>query len=58
MEKILSLVALAIISAIMFTVNDEAKTNQSKGEAKSDEVIVINKEMFIGDVFDYQSSKE
>lgn len=58
MKKVLSLVALAMISTIMFAVNDGAKANQNKKEAKSGEVIVINKEMFINDVFDYQNSKE
>ena len=58
MKKVLSLVALAMISTIMFAVNDGAKTNQNKKEAKSGEVIVMNKEMFINDVFDYQNSKE
>ena len=47
-----------MISTIMFAVNDGAKTNQNKKEAKSGEVIVMNKEMFINDVFDYQNSKE
>ena len=47
MKKVLSLVALAMISTIMFAVNDGAKTNQNKKEAKSGEVIVMNKEMFI-----------
>lgn len=55
MKKVLSLVALAMISTIMFAVNDGAKTNQNKKEAKSGEVIVMNKEMFINDVFDYQN---
>lgn len=58
MKKVLSLVALAMISTIIFAVNDGAKTNQNKKEAKSGEVIVMNKEMFINDVFDYQNSKE
>ena len=35
MKKVLSLVALAMISTIMFAVNDGAKTNQNKKEAKS-----------------------
>ena len=34
MKKVLSLVALAMISTIMFAVNDGAKTNQNKKEAK------------------------
>ena len=55
MKKVLSLVALAMISTIMFAVNDGVKADQNKKEAKSGEVIVMNKEMFINDVFDYQS---
>ena len=58
MKKVLSLVALAMISTIMFAVNDGVKADQNKKEAKSGEVIVMNKEMFINDVFDYQNSKE
>lgn len=57
MKKVLSLVALAMISTIMFAVNDGVKADQNKKEAKSGEVIVMNKEMFINDVFDYQNSK-
>lgn len=34
MKKVLSLVALAMISTIMFAVNDGAKTNQTKGSKK------------------------
>ena len=55
MKKVLSLVALAMISTIMFAVNDGVKADQNKKEAKSGEVIVMNKEMFINDVFDYQN---
>ena len=47
MKKVLSLVALAMISAIMFAVNDGVKADQNKKEAKSGEVIVMNKEMFL-----------
>ena len=47
-----------MISTIMFAVNDGVKADQNKKEAKSGEVIVMNKEMFINDVFDYQNSKE
>ena len=36
----------------------ESKQIKNKKEAKSGEVIVMNKEMFINDVFDYQNSKE
>ena len=50
MKKVLSLVALAMISTIMFAVNDGVKADQNKKEAKSGEVIVMNKEMFINDV--------
>ena len=56
MKKVLSLVALAMISTIMFAVNDGVKADQNKKEAKSGEVIVMNKEMFINDVFDYRNS--
>ena len=49
MKKVLSLVALAMISTIMFAVNDGVKADQNKKEAKSGEVIVMNKEMCIRD---------
>lgn len=58
MKKVLSVVALAMISVIVFAVNDGAKVNQNKEQAKEGEVIVMNKDLFIKDVFDYQTSKE
>lgn len=58
MKKVLTVVVLAMISVIVFAVNDGAKTEQNKPEKKSGEVIAMNKEMFIKDVFDYQASQE
>lgn len=55
MRKILTIVALALISVIAFAANGEDKVGQDK---KSGEVIVMNKDMFLKDVFDYQTSKE
>lgn len=58
MKKVLTVVVLAMISVIVFAVNDGAKTEQNKPEKKSGEVIAMNKDMFIKDVFDYQASQE
>ena len=60
MKKVLSVVALVMISVIMYAFNDEgAKVNQeSKNEVKDSEVVVMDKDMFIKDVFDYQTSQE
>lgn len=58
MKKVLTLLTFAIMSVLSFAVNDGEKVNQGKKEAKSGEVIVMNKEMFLKDVFDYQTSKE
>lgn len=58
MKKVLTAVALTMISIIVFAGNGGDKANQDKKEAKSGEVIVMNKDMFLKDVFDYQTSKE
>lgn len=58
MKKLLTIVVLAMISVIAFASNDGNKVNQDKNEVKSGEVIVMNKDMFLKDVFDYQTSKE
>lgn len=58
MKKVLTVVVLAMVSVIVFAVNDGAKTEQNKPEKKSGEVIAMNKEMFLKDVFDYQASQE
>lgn len=58
MKKVLTVVTLAMLSVIAYAVNDGAKVEQGKKEAANGEVIVMNKDMFIKDVFDYQTSKE
>ena len=61
MKKVLAMVAFVMISVIVYAFNDENRINvdqQSKKEVKSGEVIVMNKEMFIKDVFDYEKSEE
>lgn len=58
MKKVLTLLTFAIMSVLIFAANGGDKVNQSKKETKSGEVIVMNKEMFLKDVFDYQTSKE
>lgn len=58
MKKVLTTLAFAMMSAFVFAVNGGDQANQGKKEAKSGEVIVMNKDMFLKDVFDYQTSKE
>ena len=61
MKKVLAMVAFVMIGVIVYAFNDENRINvdqQSKKEVKSGEVIVMNKEMFIKDVFDYEKSEE
>ena len=61
MKKVLAMVAFVMIGVIVYAFNDENRINvdqQSKKEVKSGEVIVMNKEMFIKDVYDYQKSEE
>lgn len=61
MKKVLTVVALVMISVIVYAFNDNrAETNQGKKEAtsKQGEVVVMDKEMFLKDVFDYEKSKE
>lgn len=60
MKKVLVMAALVMVSAIGYAFNDEAKTNRGKKEETRDssEVVVMNKEMFLKEVFDYEKSKE
>lgn len=58
MKKVLTVLAFAMMSAFVFAVNGGDQANQGKKEVKSGEVIVMNKDMFLKDVFDYQTSKE
>ena len=57
MKKVLVMVALVMVSVIVYAFNDKAETNQSKKEAIG-KVVVMNKEMFLKDVFDYEKSKK
>lgn len=59
MKKVLVMVALVMVSVIVYAFNDKAETNQSKKEAIGNgKVVVMNKEMFLKDVFDYEKSKK
>ena len=55
MKKVLAMVAFVMVSVIVYAFNDGSKINadQQGKEVKSGEVIVMNKDMFIKDVFDY-----
>ena len=59
MKKVLVMVALVMIIVIVYAFNDSRETNQGKKEVTGNsEVVVMNKEMFLKDVFDYEKSKE
>ncbi|MFR2071707.1 MAG: thioredoxin family protein [Bacteroides nordii] len=60
MKKVLAMVAFVMVSVIVYAFNDGSKINtaQQGKEVKSGEVIVMNKDMFIKDVFDYENTKE
>lgn len=58
MKKGLTVVVFALASMMAYATNGGDKVNQASKEAAKGEVIVMNKEMFIKDVFDYQTSKE
>ena len=60
MKKVLVMVALVMVSVIVYAFNDRAEAKQGKKEVTGNngEVIVMNKEMFLKDVFDYEKSKE
>lgn len=59
MKKVLVMVALVMASVIVYAFNDGESINQSKKEVTANgEVVVMNKEMFLKDVFDYENSKE
>ena len=59
MKKVLVMVALVMASVIVYAFNDSRETNQGKKEATGNgEVVAMDKEMFLKDVFDYEKSKE
>ena len=54
MKKVLAMVAFVMLSVIVYAFNDKPDTNQGKQEVTGNgEVVVMNKEMFLKDVFDY-----
>ena len=57
MKKVLAMVAFVMVSVIIYAFNDKAETNQGKKEVTGNGE-VMNKEMFLKDVFDYEKSKE
>ena len=60
MKKVLVMVALVMVSVIVYAFNDRVEAKQGKKEVTGNngEVVVMNKEMFLKDVFDYEKSKE
>ena len=53
MKKVLVMVALVMVSVIVYAFNDRAEAKQGKKEVTGNngEVVVMNKEMFLKDVF-------
>ena len=59
MKKVLAMVAFVMLSVIVYAFNDKSDANQGKKEVTGNgEVVVMDKEMFLKDVFDYEKSKE
>lgn len=60
MKKVLVMVALVMVSVIVYAFNDRTEANQEKKEiiGNNGEVVVMNKDMFLKNVFDYEKSKE
>ena len=59
MKKVLVMVALVMVSVIVYAFNDKAEASQGKKEVTGNgEVVVMDKDMFLKDVFDYEKSKE
>ena len=59
MKKVLLMVALVMVSVIVYAFNDREENNQGKKEVTGNgEVIVMDKALFIKDVFDFEKSKE
>ena len=55
MKKVLVMVALVMASVIVYAFNDSRETNQGKKEVTGNgEVVVMDKDMFLKDVFDYE----
>lgn len=59
MKKVLVMVALVMVSVIVYAFNDCGESNQGKKEVTGNgEVVVMDKEMFLKDIFDFEKSKE
>lgn len=59
MKKLITIVAFALIGIIAYAINDGAKVDQQvKVQPKSGEVIMMNKDLFVKDVFDFEKSKD
>lgn len=59
MKKVLIMVTLVMASVIVYAFNDRDENNQGKKEVTGNgEVVVMDKAMFIKDVFDFEKSKE
>ena len=55
MKKVLVMVALVMVSVIVYAFNDSGESSQGKKEVTGNgEVVVMDKDMFLKDVFDYE----
>ena len=58
MKKVLVMVALVMVSVIVYAFNDSGESNQGKLEVTGNgEVVVMDKGMVLKDVLDYEKSK-
>lgn len=55
MKKILAWIALVMVSVLTYASHDGVRQDKEKDSGK---VIAMDKEMFLNNVFDYQTSKE
>lgn len=58
MRRTLTIVALVMIGTILYAFNNGWYATEEKSEVASGEVILMNKALFIKDVFDFQKSSE
>ena len=59
MKKVLVVVALVMVSVIVYAFNDSRGIQSRQKEVTGNgEVVVMDKDMFLKDVFDYEKSKE
>lgn len=58
MKKILFSLTLALVATLAYAFDEGTGNTETNQNAKSGEVIVMNKQMFIADVFDYEKTAD